>query len=134
MYPRMLYRYVWRRSGECERGRPSGTPSLGDRADEWVKWIVAEVVASGSPVGEPGIDEAYQRLLSEKGLGDKGFEPVLPHRRGMEPSHSVRPTWKCCLVTVTERGKIWSVGRLEFNRERADNELSLVLDARPRGV
>lgn len=41
--------------------------------DSWVQWIVGEVLAAGRPLGESGVDEAYRRLLAEKGLSDETF-------------------------------------------------------------
>ena len=44
--------------------------------DEWIRWIVAEVIASGLGLGEGGLTEALGRLLAEKGLSDETFEPA----------------------------------------------------------
>ncbi|MDP9409505.1 MAG: hypothetical protein M3P70_03215 [Actinomycetota bacterium] len=41
--------------------------------DAWIRWIVGEIVATGRPLGESALDEAYRRLLAEKGLSDEEF-------------------------------------------------------------
>jgi hypothetical protein len=41
--------------------------------DSWIRWIIDEVVATGRPLGDAGLDEAYRRLLAEKGLSEETF-------------------------------------------------------------
>lgn len=45
--------------------------------DEWVRLLVAEVIASARPVGESTIEKAYQLFRQEKAL-DKRELPVVP--------------------------------------------------------
>ena len=36
--------------------------------DQWVRFIVAEAIASGQPLGGQAVDDAYDRLVVEKDL------------------------------------------------------------------
>lgn len=46
--------------------------------DEWVRLLVAEVIASGRPVGESVIDQAYQLFRQEKALDERTVPTVEP--------------------------------------------------------
>lgn len=69
----------------ADQDRAPGTPGVGARAtlagwvesqDEWIRWIVGEVLASSKPMGDGALDEAYGRLLAEKGLTAEVFSAV----------------------------------------------------------
>jgi hypothetical protein len=45
-------------------------------SDEWVRLLVAEIIATGRPLGDPMLDSAYSLFRQEKVLDERVLEPV----------------------------------------------------------
>ena len=59
-------------------------------SDEWVRLLVSDVIASGRPVAEPTIDQAYQLFRQEKAL-DARTLPSVDHLAVQAPQEEAAP-------------------------------------------
>ena len=93
----------------------SGLVAWAADEDEWIRWIVAEVLASGATLGEGGLGEALRRLLAEKGLPDETFDPLPSMAEPTTGQDSAQPLTLTALAECAGINALASGQMIAFN-------------------